>query len=437
MEANDNSATSIANRMEHDVPLILLATRCCCCKRQQADPSVGDDGGETALHHAIIALTDEVSNHAMLPKRHRHLVTAGVGAGAAMHTVATLARSTRNKHLEQQTSRQGGAAEDGGEDDVWGQQQLSAYEEVLINDLATVVGPAGAARVTDLIVKQPRWTVYVVPAPHADITHGRMDEPKLFLCLVTDLNAPAAAAAATADGGGGADAQLAAARAGKQLHSVGRRLEQFEDLHAKLIGASAAAAARSRTHHSPHRRLQELQAAVDALEKEKHSGGGFGGGGGQALSVASTAIAELSFPHGRGGHANHPWPAPRNINRAPAASAGGGGGEQAAAAAAAAAAALATATAAAALQADCRRVAASLEQWMNEALQTFVPLAPLSLFDDEEEEEEEEEEQEDKKTAAAGGGGGGGDPGEQLWRSFLLLPPSVEFYAHEMPPPLT
>jgi hypothetical protein len=141
--------------------------------------------------------------------------------------------------------------------------------------------------------------------------------------------------------------------------------------------------------------LQELQAAVDALDLERNSVRGSR----VLLSVASAAIAEVPFPF------NHQaWPSRRmkSVNVPDSSSA-----------------------ATSVLQADCRRVAATLEQWLNEALQAFVSMAPLSLVDE-----------------VADGGGSVPraateqdiDPAEQAWRKFLLLPPHVEIYGHQVPP---
>jgi hypothetical protein len=202
-----------------------------------ANATVGDDAGETALHHAITALTDEVSRLAIVPHQHRHLVLSG-SAGAALHTVAILARY------------RGGIAS-GFDPPQSGQEAtvpLSPYEQVLLTDLEAVMDTAGSARVANLIVRRPRWTVYVEPAPHADMARGRLEEPKLFVCRLIDLNADSDTSHDTNDAG---TAELIKARPGKQLHSVGRRMEQFEELHSQLVGVSAAAAARSRTHHSP------------------------------------------------------------------------------------------------------------------------------------------------------------------------------------------
>ncbi len=216
-----------------------------------ANATVGDDAGETALHHAITALTNEVSRLAIVPHRHRQLVLSG-SAGAALHTVAILARY-----------RGGGGVGGGGsgsDEPKSGQEAsvpLSPYEQVLLADLEAVMGPAGSDRVTNLIVTRPRWTVYVDPAPHADMTRGRLDEPKLFVCRIIDLNADSDLTREEVN-----DAELNQTRPGKQLHSVGRRMEQFEGLHSQLIGASAAAAARSRTHHSPVRPQQSIGAAL-------------------------------------------------------------------------------------------------------------------------------------------------------------------------------
>eukprot|EP01043_Picozoa_sp_COSAG02_P050258 COSAG02_NODE_5146_length_4591_cov_21.609973_3_plen_143_part_00 len=139
--------------------------------------------------------------------------------------------------------------------------------------------------------------------------------------------------------------------------------------------------------------MQELQAAVDALDLERSTAGGL-----RALSVASAAIAEVPFPF-----SHQAWPS-RRVKSANVQTS--------------------STTAAYVLQADCRRVAATLEQWLNEALQVFLSLAPLSLVDE-----------------AAGGGGSVPradaeremDPAEQLWRKFLLLPPHVEIYGHHVP----
>lgn len=121
-------------------------------------------------------------------------------------------------------------------------------------------------------------------------------------------------------------------------------------------------------------------------------------GGPRTLSVASTAIMEVPFPF-----SHQAWTS-RRVGLANAHSG--------------------STTAASVLQADCRRVAATLEQWLNEALQAFVSLAPLSLIDE----------------TAEGGGSvrragveQGMDPAEQLWRKFLLLPQHVEIYGHHVP----
>ena len=204
-----------------------------------ANATVGDDAGETALHHAMTALTNEVSRLAIVPHQHRHLVLSG-SAGAALHTVAILARY------------RGGIAS-GFDMSPSGQQTtvpLSPYEQVLLTDLEAVMGSAGSARVANLIVRRPRWTVYIEPAPHADMARGRLEEPKLFVCRLIDLNAERYSDTSH-DTNGVGTAELNKARPGKQLHSVGRRMEQFEELHSQLVGVSAAAAARSRTHHSP------------------------------------------------------------------------------------------------------------------------------------------------------------------------------------------
>jgi hypothetical protein len=119
-------------------------------------------------------------------------------------------------------------------------------------------------------------------------------------------------------------------------------------------------------------------------------------GGSPVLSVASAAIAEVPFPF-----EHQAWPPARRTK--PGAAQDGN---------------------TLLMQADCRRVAATLEHWLNEALQTFVHLAPLSLTDE-----------------AANSGGRvprpgaeqGMDPAERLWRMFLLLPPHMELYSHQAP----
>ena len=77
------------------------------------------------------------------------------------------------------------------------------------------------------------------------------------------------------------------------------------------------------------------------------------------------------------------------------------------------------------MQADCRRVAATLEQWLNEALQAFVHLAPLSLTVD--------ETADPAGRVPRPGAEQGVDPAERLWRMFLLLPPHMELYGHQVP----
>lgn len=209
-----------------------------------------------------------------MPERHRQLVASSNNLGATLHTVAILARHSDER-------------------DATRANELSEYEKVLLDELTAVVGSKVASRVGTLIVRRPRWTVYVVPAAHADSRHGLLEEPKLFRCLVTDLNASPPAA-------DGSDESFLDPPAGKLLHSVGRRFEQFEALHAQLIGSSASAAARATTHRSPLRRLEELQAAVDALDAERSSG--------RRLSVASTAVAEVEFPFSAPGMG---WPTPK------------------------------------------------------------------------------------------------------------------------------
>ena len=141
-----------------------------------------------------------------------------------------------------------------------------------------------------------------------------------------------------------------------------------------------------------HRRLQELQAAVDALDLERSSTNGL-----PVLSVASTAIAEVPFPF-----EHKQWPQRRQVGSAFVRDG---------------------TDVAAALQADCRRVAIRLERWLNEALQTFVPLATLSF-----------EKTPNSDTSAPGAVSEQRmDPAERLWRKFLLLPPHVELYGHQAP----
>ena len=131
--------------------------------------------------------------------------------------------------------------------------------------------------------------------------------------------------------------------------------------------------------------MQELQAAVDALDDERCT----------VSSVTKAAVAEVSFPF-----QHTAFPPPRRTT--PSAVPGG------------------TAAATSVFQADCRRVAASLERWLNEALQAIVPLVPLSLLDE-----------------TADGRGRGGeqqtDPAERLMRKFLLLPKHFELYGHQVP----
>ena len=71
---------------------------------------------------------------------------------------------------------------------------------------------------------------------------------------------------------------------------------------------------------------------------------------------------------------------------------------------------------------DCRRVAGDLQWWLNEALEAFVPLAPLALLDG-------------KADVGGAAAAAEGDPAEQLLRGFLLLPPSLELYSHDLPLP--
>ena len=139
--------------------------------------------------------------------------------------------------------------------------------------------------------------------------------------------------------------------------------------------------------------MQELQAAVDALDLERSSAGGV-----RALSVASAAIAEVPFPF-----SHQAWPS-RRVKSANVQTG--------------------STTASSVLQADCRRVAATLEQWLNEALQVFVSLAPLSLMD---------ETADWASSVHRAGAEQEMDPAEQLWRKFLLLPPHVEIYGHHVP----
>ena len=131
--------------------------------------------------------------------------------------------------------------------------------------------------------------------------------------------------------------------------------------------------------------MEELQAAVDALDDERRA----------VPSVANAAVAEVPFPFQ---HIAFPPPRLKTLSAAPDG----------------------TAAAASLFQADCRRVAASLERWLNEALQAIVPLVPLSLLDE-----------------TADGRGRGGeqqtDPAERLVRKFLLLPKHFELYGHQVP----
>ena len=131
--------------------------------------------------------------------------------------------------------------------------------------------------------------------------------------------------------------------------------------------------------------MEELQAAVDALDDERRA----------VPSVANAAVAEVPFPFQ---HIAFPPPRHKRQSAAPDG----------------------TAAATSMFQADCRRVAASFERWLNEALQAIVPLVPLSLLDETTDDRGRDGE---KQT----------DPAEHLVRKFLLLPKNLELYGHQVP----
>ena len=164
----------------------------------------------------------------------------------------------------------------------------------------------------------------MVPAAHADTKRGVLDEPKLFRCLIVDLGAE------EADG--------ANASVGSEVHSVGRRLEQFEQLRRRLVGAAHALSEPRPgvAHSSPRRRLQELEAAVAALDKD-----------GGAASVTSAAVAEVPFPQPGIG-----WPVGRRGGQSRTVD-------------------------------DCRHAANELQAWLNGALEAAIARLPVALLDEE------------------------------------------------------